>query len=430
MRIMKLILAVGAYCRALGRFAVANNTPLLMGNVNLLVTVLILSLACMEAGAETAPPKEKPLRKVEPKGPAEVQEKGVVRMSKGSYELLGLQTVNVEKRSLGKHLKVTAEIQFNANKVLHIGPRVPGRVVDVFADLGDEVQKGQKLALLDSIELGQAISEYFTSKTKLEVYKVNFEREKRLWEKKVTSEKDMLGAKSSYAQAQAEFDASEGKLHLLGFSEEEITELRPQTHTTATFPILSPFNGTIVEKHIALGEMTEPATRLFTIADLSVLWIILDIYEKDLSRIRPGQEVGVAVRSCPEVEFRGKITYISDVVEEKTRTVKVRVEIDNPGKKLKPGMFATAKISTTPQEAVEGLVVLHTAIESYEGKQVVFVALGDYAFKLREVKVGEELDGYVEVLKGLGEGEEIVSAGAFYLKSELLKGTFLHELGE
>lgn len=391
----------------------------------ILVATLFLSPARVVAEV-SPPPKEKTIRKVTKK-PVPEKDETVVRLTKESFQLLGMQTATAERKGIGKQLKVTAEIQFNANKVFHIGPRVPGRVVDVFADLGDEVQKGQKLALLDSIELGQAISEYRTSKTRLEVSKVNFEREKRLWEKKVTSEKDMLGAKSSYAQAQAEFEASEGKLHLLGLSEEEITGLRPQSHTIATFPILSPFNGTVVEKHIALGEMTEPATMLFAIADLSVLWIILDIYEKDLPRIRPGQEVGVAVRSCPEVEFRGKITYISDVVEEKTRTVKVRVEIDNPERKLKPGMFATAKISTTPEDAVERLVVPHTAIESYEGKQVVFVALGDYAFKLREVKVGEELDGYVEVLKGLGEGEEIVSKGAFYLKSELLKGALVHE---
>ena len=166
MKILKLILAVGAYC----------NTPLLMGNVNLLVMVLILSLACMEAGAEAVPPKERTIRKGERKKPSTDQDKGGVKMTKASYELLGLQTIKVEKRSLGKQLKVTAEIQLNANRVFHIGPRVPGRVVDVFADLGDEVQKGQKLALLDSIELGQAISEYLSSKTKLEVRKANFER--------------------------------------------------------------------------------------------------------------------------------------------------------------------------------------------------------------------------------------------------------------
>ncbi|MFN3467800.1 MAG: efflux RND transporter periplasmic adaptor subunit, partial [Candidatus Brocadiales bacterium] len=177
---------------------------------NLILTaVLVLSLACAGTKAATSPPKEKAIRKVEKK-PAAVQEKGVVKMTKESYELLGLQTVNVEKKGLGKQLKVTAEIQFNANKVFHISPRVPGMVVDVFADLGDEVQKGQKLALLDSIELGRAISEYLTSKTRLDVCTVNFEREKRLWEKKVTSEKDMLEAKSRCIQSQAEFEAAEG----------------------------------------------------------------------------------------------------------------------------------------------------------------------------------------------------------------------------
>ncbi len=389
-----------------------------------LVLIIVLGFSVDVAGGAAVPPKEKAIRRVVPIKPADMR---VVRITKESYELLGLQTVGAEKRKLGKQLKVTAEIQFNANKVFHIGPRVPGRVVDVFADLGDEVQKGQKLALLDSIELGKAISEYLTSKTKLEVCKVHFDRETRLWEKKVTSEKDMLDAKAIYLQAQSEFEAAEGKLHLLGLTDEEIAELKPQTHATATFPILSPFNGTVVEKHITLGEMTEPATRLFTIADLSVLWIILDIYEQDIPKIRLGQEVGVTVRAYPEEEFRGKIAYISDVVEERTRTVKLRVDIDNPDKRLKPGMFATAKISTTPLEATERLVVPHTAIESYQGKPVVFVAIGNYAFKMKEITAGEELDGYVEVLKGLEEGEEVISKGAFYLKSELLKDLIGHE---
>jgi cobalt-zinc-cadmium efflux system membrane fusion protein len=388
----------------------------------ILFIVFVFSLPCRQGWAETPAPKEKAIRKVEKKPP-----EPVVKMSKESYELLGFQTVPVERKKVETLLKVTAEIQFNANKVFHIGPRVPGRVVDVFADLGDEVQKGQKLALLDSIELGKAISEYFTTKIKLEVCKVHFERETRLWEKRITSEKDMLDAKATYLQAQAEFEAAEGKLHLLGLTDEEIAELKPQAHATVTFPILSPFNGTVVEKHVALGEMTDPATRLFTVADLSVLWIILDIYEKDLPKIRLGQPVGVVVSAYPAEEFKGKIAYISDVVEEKTRTLKVRVDIENLDKRLKPGMFATAKISTGPRDAVERLVVPHTAVESYGGKQVVFVALGDYTFKMEEVKTGEEFDGYVEVLEGLKEGVEVVSKGAFYLKSDLMKGMIVHE---
>ncbi|HHT9119936.1 MAG TPA: efflux RND transporter periplasmic adaptor subunit [Candidatus Hypogeohydataceae bacterium YC41] len=391
----------------------------------ILITVsLLLSFSCQEKGAAAPPSGNKTIRKVEK--PSQ-QDKAVVRLTKESYELLAFQTAIAEKKKIEKQLKVTAEIQFNANKVFHIGPRVPGRVVEVFADLGDEVQKGQKLALLDSVELGKAISEYLTSQTKLEVSKTNFARETRLWEKKITSEKEMLDCKSACLQAQAEFGAAEGKLHLLGLTDEDIETLKPQTHATAIFPILSPFNGTVVEKHIALGEMTEPATKLFTIADLSILWIILDIYEKDLPKIKLGQQVGVAVRSYPEEEFRGKIAYISDVVDEKSRTLKVRVDIDNREKKLKPGMFATAKISTAAPEAVERLVVPHEAIESYEGKKVVFLALGNYAFKMTEVKAGEEFDGYVEIVEGLKEGDEVVNKGAFYLKSELLKNIIIHQ---
>jgi cobalt-zinc-cadmium efflux system membrane fusion protein len=389
----------------------------------ILLIVLTLTLACAEGKAAAVPPKEKIIRKVKPKRPAE--DKTVVKITRESYELLEFKTAPVEKKVIEKHLKVTAEIQFNANKLFHIGPRVPGRVVDVFADLGEEVQRGQKLALIDSIELGSAISEYLTSKSRLEVCQAHFERETRLWEKKVTSEKEMLDVRATYLQAQTEFEAAEGKLHLLGLSDEDIEKLKPQTHATATFPILSPFNGTVVEKHIALGEMTEPATRLFTIADLTVLWIILDIYEKDLPKIQLGQPVGVAVRAYPKEQFRGKITYISDVVDERTRTLKVRVDVDNAEKKLKPGMFATAEIST--QEAKERLVVPHSAIESHEGKQLVFVALGDYAFKMKEIKVGGQFDDYVEVLEGLKEGEGVVSKGAFYLKSELLKGLIGHD---
>ncbi len=392
-----------------------------------LILNLFLCLACTGVEAAAAPPADKAIRKIEIKRP-KPGEKNVVKLTKESYELLGFQTAIAERKKTEKLLKVTAEIQFNANKVFHISPRVPGRVVDVFADLGEEVEKGQKLAFLDSIELGRAISDYLTTKTKLEVCKAHFDREKRLWEKKITSEREMLDAKATFLEAEAEFEAAENKLHLLGLSDDDIVELKPQAHAIATFPILSPFNGTVVEKHITMGEMIEPDTKIFTIADLSILWIILDIYEKDLPKIKRGQQVGVTVRAYPGEEFIGKIAYISDTVDEKTRTIKVRVDIENPEKRLKPGMFATAKISTVSEEDLEKLVVPHSAVEFHEGKAMVFTSLGAYYFKMKEVKVGEELNNeYVEILEGLEEGEEVVWKGAFYLKSELLKGLIGHD---
>ena len=235
--------------------------------------------------AEEGPDKkEREVRKIrkvphthDEQGGHEEQHEGIVRINKESYDLLGIETVKVTPSSPKEYIRTTAEIQFNANRVFHIGPRVPGRVVDIFADLGDEVKKGQKLAMLDSVELGNAVSEYLISKTNLSVKKAHFEREEMLWKKKVSSEREMLDAKSAYLRAKAEFEAAENKLHLFGLNEDDINTLRSETHSITAFPLLSPFSGTVVQKHLALGEMEEPSAQLFTVADLGVLWIILDI---------------------------------------------------------------------------------------------------------------------------------------------------------
>lgn len=402
------------------------------------------SLSCDLFKTEEAVPKEadregaeKGVRKVstrhgehgenEEHGKHEEHHEDTIKISKESHDILGIETEKVTLKTPEKYIRATAEIQFNANRVFHIGPRVPGRVVAVFADLGDEVKKGQKLALLDSVELGNAVSDYFSSKTRMSVDKANYEREKMLWEKKVSSEREMLDAKSAYLQAKAEYEAAENRLHLFGLEEEDIQALKSQTHSITTFPLLSPFDGTVVRKHIALGEMQDPSAHLFTIADLRVLWIILDIYEKDLARISVGQRAEVSVSAYPGTHFQGRITYISDIIDERTRTAKVRVEIDNSERRLKAGMFATAKIFTG--EVATGqkkLLVPTSAIESYEGKKVTFLSLGDYAYEMRTVQVGREFDGQVEVLAGLNEGDVIVTRGGFYLKSELQKEMLSH----
>lgn len=384
----------------------------------------IEEVTAKDTGKE-GPAKE--VRKIPTSHEYEEQHEGIVRISRESHDLLGIETTKVTLKTPEKYIRVTAEIQFNSNRVFHIGPRVPSRVVNVFADLGDEVKEGQKLAMLDSVELGNAVSGYLTTKTRVSVRKLHYDREKMLWEKKVSSEREMLDAKSAYLQAKAEYEAAENKLHLFGLKEEDIMALKSETHSITAFPLLSPFSGTVVQKHIAIGEMQDTSAQLFTIADLKVLWIILDVYEKDLAKINVGQKVIISVSAYPDTLFHGQITYISDIMDERTRTVKVRVEIDNSERRLKPGMFATAKISTG--EIVPGekrLIMPSSAVESYEGKETVFIALGDYAYKMKEVLVGKEFDGQVEIMEGLKEGDEVVTKGSFYLKSELQKEMLGH----
>jgi cobalt-zinc-cadmium efflux system membrane fusion protein len=342
-----------------------------------------------------------------------------VEVDSEQLELIGIKTEKLKYKIVSQHIKTTAEIQFNANKLFHIGPRIKGRVVEIFADFGDEVKEGQELAVLDSIELGEARSLFLKAKTKMEVALANYEREKRLWEKKISSEKEMLNAKGEYFIAKADFEAIENKLHLLGLSEDDIQSTISQLHTNEHFPLHSPYKGTVIEKHITLGEMTDPDTTLFTIANLDILWIILNIYEKDLARVDLDQKVEVYVSAYPEEEFNGHTTYISNVVEESTRTVKVRVEIDNSKRMLKPGMFATAKIVTG--EPKEIFTVPLSSIQRLKGKEVVFLVKGDGVFECCTIKTGREFETDIEVLEGVKEGEQVVTEGTFYLKSELLK---------
>ncbi|WP_096895026.1 efflux RND transporter periplasmic adaptor subunit [Candidatus Scalindua japonica] len=344
-----------------------------------------------------------------------------IEIDKERINLIGLKTQVVKKKVVYQRVNATAEIQFNANKLFHISPRVKGKVDEIFADFGDEVVEGQKLALFDSIELGEARSVYLRAKTKMDITMADYEREKGLWEKKISSEKEMFNAKGEYFLAKAEFEAAENKLHLLGLSEDDIHKTTSQLHSFEHFPLLSPYNGTVIEKHITLGQMTGPEKTLFTIANLDVLWIILDIYEKDLSTIELDQKVEVYVPAFPDDKFMGKISFINHVVEEATRTVKVRVEIDNSKRMLKPGMFATAKIVTGKPEKI--LTVPLSALQRLEGKNVVFVEKRYGVFESYTVKTGKEFGSDIEVLHGLKEGEKVVTEGSFYLKSELLQDT-------
>ena len=381
-----------------------------------ILTVLIL-LFCLCSCKKSA----KEIAATEEHEHGEHEEISEVKVAKEHLELIGLKTEKLERKIVSQHINATAEIQFNANKLFRVSPRIQGRVIEILADFGDEVIEGQKLAVLDSIELGEARSLFLRAKTKMEVAQANYEREKGLWEKGISSEKEMLDAKGNYFMAKAEFEAAENKLHLLGLSEDDIQSTISQLHSYEHFPLLSPYIGTVIVKHITLGEMTDPEKTLFTIANLDVLWIILDIYEKDLSRIVLGQDVEVYVSAYPDDKFKGRITYISNVVEEATRTVKVRVEIDNSKRKLKPGMFVTAKIVTGEPEEI--FTVPLSALQRLQDKEVVFVDKGDGLFESCTVKTGREFETEIEVLEGVKGGEQVVTEGAFYLKSELLKET-------
>ncbi|GJM16869.1 MAG: RND transporter [Thermodesulfobacteriota bacterium] len=351
-----------------------------------------------------------------------------IKLSEEALTTLNLKTSVVERKPISSKIKTTAVIEPNRTRIAHVSPRISGRVVDVKAFLGDSVKKGQILAELDSIELGQTKAEYLKSKGNLEVARANYLREDRLFKKQISSEKEYLDAKAEFIRSESAFNTALETLRLLGLSDREITSLKwgENDHPASIFPLIAPFAGTVVEEHIVLGEFIKPEDRPYTIADLSHLWIQLDIYEKDLRWVENDKTVDINVNAYPGKRFEGKVTYVSDILNESTRTAKARVEILNSDGKLKPGMFATALISVPSSNNEEVIVVPSSSIQQIKGKTAVFVQEDKDSFEMREIVLGQESENYVQVLKGLNPGDIVVTEGGFYLKSALLK----EELGE
>lgn len=320
-----------------------------------------------------------------------------------------LQKLVLQQRS--EQLVVTATIQANQDKLAHVGPRVTGRIVKVNANLGDRVMAGQALAMLDSIELGEARSSYMQAASEAAVAQAGFDRAQRLHADNIIPEKDYLRARAEHEKTRASLRAASDKLSMIGVDPEKLSG--------SIFPLVAPFAGTIIEKKAVLGELATPDKLLFTVADLSTLWIESDLFEKDLGKVKPGAKATVSVSAYPGVVFKGRLTYISSTMNKETRTIKARVEVPNRDGRLKPEMFASAAISTRGTSTT-ALSVPDEAVLLMQGQTTVFVAeRGGY--EPRAVEVSERVQGYAVLKSGVTAGESVVVSGAYALKARLLK---------
>lgn len=345
-----------------------------------------------------------------------------VKMTAEVQRQNGVVVVPLKKQRLSGVISATGKLEANADRIAHVSPRISGKIVAVRASLGDSVSAGQALATLDSVELGEALSRYHQSKTKLALAQSNMERIKNLVEKKIAARKDILQAETDYKTVQTELHTDEERLALYGVS---ISDLKGGDHRKPLLLVRSPIAGVITEKHAIVGELSDPSKSLYTVADLSSVWVLVDINEKDLAKVHKGQSAIVTVGAFPDLKLKGRITYIADLVNEATRTVKARVEVANPGRKLKPEMFATVELAL-PANTPPVLAVPEDALQELGGMKVLFVTENSTEFEPRKVELGRASGGMVEVVSGLKEGERYAVKGSFLLKSEMQKG----ELGE
>jgi cobalt-zinc-cadmium efflux system membrane fusion protein len=277
------------------------------------------------------------------------------------------------------------------------------------------------LLVIDSPDLGRAKADYLSALAMEKVAVDTAERERLLFEKKITSERDWRQAEAEAVKTRAERDAAENRLHALGIGDDELGRIKAESHYTSTMPILSPLDGVVVERAVSLGQMVEPSDTLAIVMDLREVWVQVDIYDRDLSQVKVGQDVTARIAAYPDREFKGKVQTIGSVVEEKTRSVKVRVALGNAERLLKPGMFASVTLQGTTGEVRDRLVVPSAAVQREGGGHVVFVRKSDHDFETRKVELLRELGEWAEIASGVTEGEAVVTTGSFFLKSEMQK---------
>jgi cobalt-zinc-cadmium efflux system membrane fusion protein len=355
----------------------------------------------------------------------EGEEEGAVQLSPETAARIRIRVAPVEKRALSGVLNTTGRVDFNQDRLAHVSPRVPGRVHRVRATLGDRVRPGQALAVIDSIELGRARSAFLQAKVRLELARRTLEREQGLLEDRITSEQSVLEARSAEQSALAAYQAARQELRLLGLSSRQIAATSADDPSAALFSLSSPMAGTVVEKHVSLGEVVSPERNLFTVADLSQVWIWIDVYERDLALVHLEDDVEVRVDAFADRTFEGKVAYIRSQVDPDTRTARARIDVVNRDALLRPGMFATVLV-TDPHgaggaQAPQVLVVPSGAVQRDGQEHVAFVVAGENRYQRRELELGRRTDAYVEVIDGLVAGESVVVEGTFLLKSEAAK---------
>ena len=387
----------------------------------LLIPLLIVSLFGSCSRPDSAPSEATP--------PTEEKERGerLIEMTLEAQKNVGLSVVPAEVKRLTEYLEVPGTIQPIDSRVAHVRPIANGRLSDVRVRVGDRVARDQVLAAFDNIEAGDIAAQHQSAradlqrlKTQLSVAAQQTERNRRLAEIGAASRKEFELSQGEQQSIEASIQAQESviaglqaKLKRFGGSDDGLNN-----------SIRSPLAGVVTKVDAAPGEVVSADSELFEIADLSQVWVQAEVFEKDLGRIQVGQTALIAVDTYPDQQFRGRVSYIGDILDPQTRAAKVRCEVDNPGHRLKLDMFATVRVPTTFRR--DALAVPEDAVQQLEGKTVVFVQTEETKFEARTVQVGSSVQGMTEIISGLEKGESIVTRGAFKLKSIALGG----QLGE
>ena len=398
-------------CEAHSRYLMKRHTRELASRRSLLsavVCVMVAGLmACEDKARQVSPP--------EPVSPP--AQSGHIRLTPAESSRMQIQLAPVGRGQLLTHREFPATVQANENELAEVTTLIRGRVVKVSVDVGQDVKKGALLALLHSMDLGVAEGDYLKAAARLYEAELAHARAKELYEGKAVSLAELQRREAAMRTARAEARETRSRLELLGVPQDEIDQLDREHTIKADVPLRAPFDGRVIMRNITRGEVVETHQKFFTVANLNDVWVVGNVPEKDVQFIRKEQKVDVLLAAYPHAIFQGTITYVGDVLDSATRTMRLRVTAPNPDRLLKPEMFAIIRVyaPSNPDE----LSVPLGAVQSGPDGKMVFVQRRPDEFEARRVKLGEEQGDSIQVLDGIRADELVVTKGAFALKSEM-----------
>ncbi len=320
----------------------------------------------------------------------------------------------VEMTQYGDVLRLPGRVTLDEHRVARIGPSISGRVTDIKAFTGRHVSKGEVLAVLNSTELSNAQANYLKAKTQWGLQKLTVDRARRLFNEGIISEATLREREAGLSEAEVEIRALADQLGVMGMSQPAIQKLTATGQINSFTPITATLTGTIIERKISVGQIAEISDELFTVADLSQVWVAAEAPEQDAHVVQVGSWVEVNIPALPKQRFAGMIVFIADTVNPDTRTVTMRMEVANPERKIKPEMLADMIIRRSAEKVP---TISARAVLREGNRDHVFIEVARDRFELRPVSLDADRDGRRQVIGGLSVGDRIVVEGAFHLNN-------------
>ena len=342
----------------------------------------------------------------------------VVPLSQDAVERAGIVVAPVASGTSATEIRLPGVVEPNAYRQVVVTPLVAGRVTKVGPALGDRVRSGQTLAEIYSPALAEAHTQYVSAQAMLDAHDRELQRTQKLVEIGAASRQELERIHAEHAAQTAVVQTTRSQLELLGVSASALDNTASGRSVSAMFNVPAPMDGVVTERNANVGLNVDPATKLFTVVDLSTVWVVADVYERDFSRIRVGSEAAITTSARPDFTLRGRVSYVDPQVSAGTRTAKARIEVPNPGGELRFGMYADVVVAGAPGTSTPG--VPRSAVQNVGDRTVVYLANPKEPGKFveREVRLGQASGEQVEVVSGVQPGDVVVTDGSFFVRAE------------